>query len=587
MGATNLPVRPTRCAIYTRKSIEYGLDQEFNSLEAQRAICSAYIASQRPKGWVELEKRYDDGAQSGATLVRPALQDMLADLENGLIDVVVIYKLDRMTRTLLDFVRLLDLFERFGVTFISVTQRFDTSDSTGRLILNILLTFAQFEREIMSDRLKDKFGQMRARGLFVGGHPPFGYDLIDKKLVVNDGEAKIVRAMFERYLEIKSYQKVADEFTRLGIRRRERISKRGLVVPGRQIEQSSVWHMLGNATYVGEVTHRGVRYPGVHEAIVSRKLWDAVQKLRTRRTREKVVQIHKADFLRGLMFDCFGRRIGLLRDYRATGRGYRYYISNQTEWGRRHGVRRLRTNADELEELVLASISAFLADRRRTRSLLLGLGFADKQLDKLSKRGSAVAALLAKSTPRQIQFALKAIVERIELSEERLKIVLRVPEIGRFLGWDGVGLFHGNPSDWDRPHSIELIDVPAATVRMKRFLALPVKQREPGHEATPNPRLVALIRRARSAQALLDSNRSEEISSLAVRVGTGPTRFARLVRLNYLAPDIITSILDGTQPKDLTRRRLTQSDIPMDWTLQRRLFGFPEQPDYLKGQAGY
>lgn len=579
--------RPTRCAIYTRKSVEQGLEQEFNSLEAQRSICSAYIASQRPKGRVEVEKRYDDAAWSGSTLQRPALQELLADLENGLIDVVVIYKLDRITRTLLDFVRLLDLFEQCGVTFIAVTQRFDTSDSTGRLILNILLTFAQFEREILSDRLKDKFGAMRARGMFVGGHPPFGYDLVDKRLVVNPEEAEIVRWIFSRYLELKSYQKVSHELDAQGVKRRERISKRGLVVRGRKIQAASVWHMLANPTYVGEVRHNGTCYPGVHEAIVSEQLWAAVQTLRKRRTREKVVQIHRSDLLRGLMFDCYGRQIGLLRDYRSDRRGYRYYISNQTEWGRRHGVRRFRTNADQLEELVLASIGSFLADRQRIRSLLLTLGIADRQLDKFSIRGSTAGGLLSRATPRQIQIALKALVQRIELSEERLKIIIRVPELPNFLLWDGVGLFRGDSAGWNRPHDTEIIDVPAGIVRVRRFLALPVTQRSRAHAAEPDTRLVALLNRARTAQTLLYENRDVEIKKLAAQVRTGPSRFARLVRLNYLAPDIIASIHDGTQPQSLTRRQLMQSDIPMDWSLQRRLLGFPDQPDYLKVQSGY
>ena len=576
-----------RCAIYTRKSVQQGLEREFNSLEAQRAICSAYVASQRPKGLIELPKHYDDAAQSGRTLLRPALQELFCDIESGAADVVVIYKIDRLTRTLLDFVRLIDLFEQYRIQFVSVTQNFDTSDSTGRLILNVLLTFAQFEREMASDRLRDKFGAMRARGMFVGGHPPFGYDLVDKKLIVNPAEAKIVQMIFERYLSLKSYVKVARDCRDLGVIRRDRVSKRGHLVKGRQIETASVWHMLGNPVYVGEVRHRGKRFPGIHDAIISRELWDEVQHLKTRRTREKVVQIHRTDLLRGFMFDSYGRQMGVLRDYRMNSSGRRYYISNQTEWGRRHGVRRMRTNADQLEQLVVAAIAAFLVDLPRVRSTLLSVGVHDRQLEKLARAGARIAKAFEAAGNRQVQCALRALIERIELSEERVKIVVRSPEVKRILAWDGAGMFRGEPDEWQRSHPIELLDIPAGTVRMKRQLSLPITRRSPEQTTLPDTRLVSLLKRARAAQAMLEDNRCEPVSVLAKRVRCGPTRFARLVRLNYLAPDIIASILDGTQPGDLSRRRLMQAEIPMDWSLQRRLFGFPDQPDYLKGGVGY
>ena len=257
MISTSADIQQKRCAIYTRRSVEQGLDLQFSSLEAQRAICSAYVSSQQPKGWSEIPKHYDDGGQSGSSLNRPALQDLLSDVELGLIDVVVIYKLDRISRTLLDFVRLMDLFENCGVAFVSVTQNFDTADSTGRLILNVLLTFAQFEREIASDRLRDKFTAMRQRGLFVGGNPPFGYDLIDKKLVINHSEAEIVRWMFRRYLDAKSYVTVARDLAKRGVMRRTRVSKRGNLVRGRGICTASVWDMLGNPLYAGQVRNKG------------------------------------------------------------------------------------------------------------------------------------------------------------------------------------------------------------------------------------------------------------------------------------------------------------------------------------------
>ena len=584
------PVEPEqtsrRCAIYTRKSVEQSPDHQFSSLEAQRAICSSYIASQRPKGWAEIPKRYDDGGQSGGTLNRPALQELLIDLESGLIDVVVIYKLDRITRTLLDFVRLMDLFEQFGVSFVAVTQNFDTADSTGRLILNVLLTFAQFEREIASDRLRDKFSAMRQRGMFVGGNPPFGYDLIEKKLVVNRNEAKVVRWMFARYLEAQSYVTVARELAEKGVVRRSRTSKRGNHVRGRGICKASVWNMLGNPLYAGEVRSKGKCYAGLHEAVVPRTLWNDVQALRAERTRAKVVEVHKTDLLRDLMYDSFGRKMGVFRDRRYS-EVRRYYISNQSEWGRRHGVRRYRTKADPLERLVLAAISSLLCDRERLRGLLLKLGIHDGTLNKLTAAGSRAAKLLEQASARQAQYVLKALIERIELSSTIISIVVRCPELPRFLSWDGFGFFRGEKDAWDRPHLTHLLEVPANMICIKRELTLLLKRCTSEGQNEPDRRLVGLLQKARAAQTVLDERSVWTVNDLAAKIGCHPKRFTRLARLNYLAPDILASIRDGTQPAGLDCRTLMTADLPMDWALQRRLLGFPAQPDFLKVAPGW
>lgn len=576
----------SRCAIYTRKSVQQDVTHQFGSLEAQRSICSAYIASQRPKGWVELARHYDDDGQSGGDLRRPALQELLCDIESGLIDVVVIYKLDRISRTLLDFVRLMDLMDQFGVGFVAVTQNFDTADSTGRLILNILLTFAQFEREIASDRLRDKFGAMRQRGMFVGGNPPFGYDLVDKKLVINPAEGEVVRWMFTRYLERKSYVGIAKELEKQHVVRRSRTSKRGNYVQGRRICTSSVWNMLGNPLYVGDVRSKGVCYPGEHEGIVSRRLWDEVQALRAVRTRKKVVQKYTTDLLRDLMYDSYGRRMGVFRDYRYTGVA-RYYISNQSEWGRRHGARRYRTKADPLEQLILASIGALLADRERVRAILLRLGIHDASLNRLSAAGSCVAKLLDAATPLRKRCALKVLIERIELSGTMIKIVVRSPELPAFLAWDGVGLVRGNPEEWGRPHVTDVIDIAANTICLKRELTLLMKRRTADASLRPNARLVGLLQKSRAAQLVLDERAVCDVNEMAGRIGCHPKRFTRLVRLNYLAPDIIASIRDGTQPSALDCRILMATDLPMDWTLQRRMLGFPDQPDFLRAAPGW
>lgn len=575
-----------RCAIYTRKSVEQGLDHQFSSLEAQRAICSAYISSQRPKGWTEIPKHYDDGGQSGGSLNRPALQDLLSDVESGLVDVVVIYKLDRTSRTLLDFVRLMDLFENFGVAFVAVTQNFDTADTTGRLILNVLLTFAQFEREIASDRLRDKFTAMRERGLFVGGNPPFGYDLIDKKLMINEPEAEVVRWMFRRYLEAKSYVTVSRELVQRGIVRRSRISKRGNLVRGRGICTASVWNMLGNPLYVGQVRNKGRCFPGIHEGIIADDLWDEVQALRSQRTRAKVVEVYKTDLLRDLMYDGFGRKMGVFRDRRYR-QIKRYYISNQSEWGRRHGARRYRVKAEPLEQLVVGSVCSLLSDRERIRGLLLESGIHDGRLNKLCSAGGCIAKTLQSATPRRAQCILKALTERIELSGSWVKMIVRLPELVRLLKWDGVGMFRGDTDAWTRPHGTAVLEIPANAVSMKRELTLLLKRRDAQSMHTPNRHLVAMLDKARRAQAALDDRTAYTVTDLAAKVHCHPKRFTQLARLNYLAPDIVAAIRDGSQPTGLSCRTLYSVQLPMDWALQRRLLGFPDQPDFMKAAPGW
>lgn len=577
--------RTLRCAIYTRKSFGYAEEHEFSSLDAQRAICSAYVASQKPRGWSELARRYDDMGRTGADLQRPALQELLRDIESGRIDVVVIYKLDRITRTLLDFVRLMDLFQQFGVHFVSVTQNFDTGDSTGRLILNILLTFAQFEREISSDRLRDKFRAMKQRGMFIGGHPPYGFDLVSKKLVPNGAEAQLVRRAFELYLTRKSFVKVSRELDALGARRRDRVSKRGNLIRGRGICTSSVFNMLANPIYVGDVRYRDQTYPGLHEAIVSRELWDDVQALRAQRTRAKVVEKYRLDMLRGLLFDIHGRSLGVFRDFRHSTKT-RYYRSNQSEWGRRNGVRSFRTKADDLDALVVSSLSALLADRERLRPMLISSGIHDQRLARLASAGAAAARKLEGLTPKQAQCAMRALIERIDLGEDRVQLIIRPREIPGFIAWNGEGLFRGGGLS-AQPQRTELLEIPVSTFRVKRDLTRLLEDRGPVIKGKPKKHLVTLIRRARKAQQMLDDRYAGSITQLAATLRCTHSRLPRLVRLNYLAPDIIAAILDGRQPADLTGSRLMSTDLPMDWSLQRRLLGFADQPDAIRAAPGW
>jgi site-specific DNA recombinase len=268
-----------RCVTYCRKSSEEGLEQSFNSLDAQREACAAYIDSQRHEGWLALDDRYDDGGYSGGTLQRPALQRLLADIEIGKIDVIIVYKIDRLSRSLSDFVRLIDLFERHSVSFVSITQQFSTRTSMGRLTLNILLSFAQFERELAAERIRDKFLASRKRGLWMGGVPCLGYDVGNRKLVINPAEAELVRLIFRRFLDLGSALLLIRDLNAQGHRTKSWATQAGVFREGRPFDKGTLYKILRNRTYLGETVHKGKSYPGEHEPIVDRATWDRVHEV--------------------------------------------------------------------------------------------------------------------------------------------------------------------------------------------------------------------------------------------------------------------------------------------------------------------
>jgi len=326
----SVTVHPVRCAIYTRKSTEENLDSEFNSLDAQREAAEAYIASQRQEGWRAIPDRYDDGGYSGGTLERPALQRLLGDVEAGRIDCVVVYKLDRLSRSLLDFVRLIEVFERHQVSFVSVTQRFDTSTSMGRLMLNILLSFAQFEREIIGERIRDKVAATKRRGKYCGGMPVLGYDVDRerKRLVLNAQEAELVCHIFTRFVQCGSTTALAQELNEQGYLTKSWTTKQGIRRPGTPWNKAHLYRILNNPIYLGEVRHKGNRYPGEHEAIVPRSLWDQAHAIleENYRSRGAKTRTKTEALLRGLLrcahCDCamgptFSKR---------SGKVYRYYL---------------------------------------------------------------------------------------------------------------------------------------------------------------------------------------------------------------------------------------------------------------------
>ena len=347
-----------RCAIYTRKSTDEGLDMEFNTLDAQREACENYIASQKAEGWTPVPDRYDDGGFSGGSLERPALKRLLTDIETGRIDCVVVYKIDRLTRSLMDFSKLVEIFERGKVTFVSVTQHFNTTSSMGRLTLNILLSFSQFERELAAERIRDKFAASRKRGIWMGGHPPLGMDVKDRKLVINDTEADLVRYIFKRYIQIGSTTTLTQELAEAGHHSKSWITTTGRTRGGKPFNKGTLLKILNNRVYIGEAVHKGNAYPGEHEAIIDRADWDRVQSIlaenaprRANRTRAQT-----AAPLKGILRCGSCGRAMKPSHTRKGGRLYRYYTcQNALKSG--HAACPLKTvAAREIEGIVLGQL---------------------------------------------------------------------------------------------------------------------------------------------------------------------------------------------------------------------------------------
>lgn len=411
-------VRKRRCAVYTRKSSEEGLEQEFNSLDAQRDACEAYVASQRPEGWVLVPDRYDDGGVSGGTLERPALQRLLADIERGLVDVVVVYKIDRLSRSLMDFAKLVDLFEANEVTFVSVTQSFSTTTSMGRLTLNILLSFAQFERELAGERIRDKFAASRARGMWMGGWAPLGYDVVDRKLVINETEADLVRHIFERFAKLGSATKLVAELLASGVRNKR----------GRPIDKGFAYKLFRNRLYIGEAVHKGVAHPGEHAAIVADEVWGRVQAVlkESPRKRSATTRAQTPALLKGILFGPTGHAMTPTHTRRG-GKLYRYYVSTVVMKQGRDACPVGRVPAGEIERAVIDQLRTIL----RSPEIVARTSRAAKAIDRTIGEAEVRDALhrldplWEELFPAEQARIVQLLVERVDVGKGDISIQLR------------------------------------------------------------------------------------------------------------------------------------------------------------------
>ena len=353
------------CAIYCRKSTDEGLDQDFNTLHAQREACEAYIMSQRAEGWKPVKIQYNDGGYSGGNMERPGLQTLLEDIKAGKIQTVVVYKIDRLTRSLMDFAKLVEIFDEHGVTFVSVTQSFNTTTSMGRLTLNVLLSFAQFEREVSAERIRDKIAASKKKGMWMGGNPPIGYDADDKKLIVNYDDAKIACRIFERYLVLGCVAKLKHDLDKDNIVSKERLSKRGNKIGGKPYSRGALYSILQNPVYIGKIRHKEEIYDGQHEAIITQDIWDAVQKKLA--VQAAAHRGHKKasdpNLLKGRLFDGEGTVYSPASTKKKSGQIYRYYISQNLIQFRDHPKATMaRIPAHEIEQIVCDTVRSRLIE---------------------------------------------------------------------------------------------------------------------------------------------------------------------------------------------------------------------------------
>jgi site-specific DNA recombinase len=416
-----------RCAIYTRKSSEEGLEQAFNSLHAQREACAAFILSQKHEGWTVLPTLYDDGGFSGGTMDRPALQRLLGDIVAGKVDVVVVYKIDRLTRSLFDFAKIVEAFEAKGVSFVSITQQFNTSTSMGRLTLNVLLSFAQFERELAGERIRDKIAASKKKGMWMGGLPPLGYDIKDRKLVVNEEEARAVLHIFRRYAELRSVRVLKTELEEAGIRSKRRVLADGTHYGGQRLSRGALYLMLQNRIYRGEITHKGNAYSGEHPAIVDQELWDQVQAVlaENRVDREIGSYAKQPSLLAGLVFDETGERLTPSHAVK-KGTRYRYYVSRSLIIGttKDHSKGR-RIPAGNLESLVIKRLRALLADQGAILDSIRDEHPDGTSQKRLISRSRQIAEELPTMAPDQTRAMLIAILARVDLKPDHVEIKLR------------------------------------------------------------------------------------------------------------------------------------------------------------------
>jgi len=512
---TKLGPKVLRCAIYTRVSTDHGLEQDFNSLDAQREAAEAYVKIQAHEGWRLIRESFDDGGFSGGSLDRPALQRLLTSIRSGRIDVVVVYKVDRLTRSLADFAKLVELFDAEGVSFVSVTQSFNTTSSMGRLTLNMLLSFAQFEREVTGERIRDKIAASKRKGIWVGGIVPLGYEVCERKLVIKEDEAAMVRLIFERYLARGSLTAVQRELRERGVVTRLRTLSSGRTIGGVALTSGPLAHLLRNRIYVGDLNHKGASHPGQHEAIIAPALFDAVQeKLTSNRNGHRMQRAASGALLMGRIFDDRGNRMTPSTANKG-GIRYRYYVSSVMAQGRQN-------EAGSVRRVSAPEIESFIVQALRTAYPL------DGDLDDLA--------------------LIYARADRLVLHQDEIDL---------------------HPSS-DPATPMRLAWSPAPTVRRREILRpSAIESHERGIKAESRTVLLRSIALARKwLDEVLGGSTADQI---ALRERCSKRHIANTIPLAFLAPDLVRAVIDARLPRGISATRVAEPEL--EWSRQWEMLG--------------
>ena len=567
-----------RCAIYTRKSSEEGLEQDFNSLDAQREACEAFIASQTHEGWNAVPVQYNDGGFSGGSVERPALQQLLADIAAGKVDVVVVYKIDRLTRSLLDFARIVEIFDKRDVSFVSVTQQFNTTTSMGRLTLNVLLSFAQFEREVTGERIRDKIAASKKKGMWMGGQPSLGYDVRDRKLVVNEAEADTVRMIFRLYVDLKSVRALKEGLDTSGIVSKARIASDGTPYGSKPLAVGALYHLLQNRIYRGEIVHKDKSYPGEHQLIIEESLWTEVQGILAgnRVDRANGTTAKAPSLLAGLLFDASGERMTPSHAVKGSTR-YRYYVSRPllTD-GAKAGTRGQRIPAVSLEALVARRIRNWLGDGAGILDAIhhhVPDGIAQERIvGGAARLGAAWQGL----PPDEVRGLLLSICHRVQVHADRVEVTINpLALVRRFEPQTAAVAADGTTAN--APSEAEALQfVLTISARLRRAgIEMRMVVDDGSEPATIDPGLVRTLVRAFAIRDQLFKDQNLSLNDMAEREGIVPSYATRLFRLAFLSPDIVAAILDGRQPPELTvRKLLDDTRLPLAWSEQRAKLGF-------------
>jgi site-specific DNA recombinase len=560
-----------RCAIYTRKSSDEGLEQAFNSLDAQREACAAYVLSQASEGWNALPDIYDDGGLSGGSLERPALQRLLADIAAGKVDIIVVYKVDRLTRSLLDFSKLVEVFDKAGVSFVSITQSFNTTTSMGRLTLNMLLSFAQFEREVTAERIRDKIAASKAKGMWMGGIPPLGYEPDGRTLAIVEEHARLVRDIFRRYLDIGNVRMVVDQLIAERIHTPRRRMANGRDFGGVTFSRGQIYAILKNPIYIGEIPHRDQRHKGLHRGIIPPDIWNAAQTLLAGHvpgTRRKSNTAGNS-LLAGLIVDDTGEKLIAAHACKAVPNGgdnskvrYRYYVSQSAHHVTGNG-RGLRVPAREIETATIEALAAAFDDPMALMARA-GIPLALPDMDRIFSTARTTATTIRQ---RDSQI-LRALIAGIVVHPTDVRFELLTATVAQHLSVPV-------------PPDADTIIALTSPIRMKRTGHRIRLVQNDGRSIAPAPPDASMIRLLVKAQRWWAQLQRGEITiqELAAAEGVVKSYVTRVVRLAFLAPSIIDDVLAGRQAATLDAKRLAfTADLPSGWADQRRHFDEARAP---------